>query len=196
MDYQYPIKLIFNPALQFSEAEFFQFCQDNHTQKFERDAQGNIIVMAPTGLNTSHYNNRLAVELGIWNKEKRLGILFDSNAGFTLPNGAVRSPDVAFVIQSRWEALSAEDKAKFGRICPDFVIELRSLTDALPNLQAKMQEWIANGCRLAWLIDPAGKQVFIYRADGSVTTQQGFETPLSGEDVLPGLVLDLQDLLT
>ncbi|HAI76212.1 MAG TPA: hypothetical protein DCM08_08180, partial [Microscillaceae bacterium] len=153
-------------------------------------------VMAPTGLETGGNNAALIAAIFQWNKQQQLGKVFDSNAGFTLPNGAVRSPDVAFVIQSRWEALSAEDKAKFGHICPDFVIELRSVTDALPNLQAKMQEWIANGCRLAWLIDPAGKQVFIYRADGSVTTQQGFETPLSGEDVLPGLVLDLQDLLT
>ncbi|HAI75168.1 MAG TPA: hypothetical protein DCM08_02890, partial [Microscillaceae bacterium] len=139
-----PLKLIFKPNLRFTDDEFFQFCQDNPDSAFERDAQGNIILMASTGSNTSHHKSKITLEVGIWNKQKQLGLTFDSSGGFTLPNGAVRSPDVAFVFSERWQALTPAQREKFAHICPDFVIELRSPSDTLPNLQAKMIEWIAN----------------------------------------------------
>ena len=129
----------------------------------ERDANGNIILMPPTGSETGRYNADISGEIWSWNRRKKLGFVFDSSTGFKLPNSAVRSPDVAWVSQERWEAVSEKDRQTFAPLCPDFVVEIRSTSDELKVLKDKMEEYRTNGCRLGWLIDRAGKQVFIYR---------------------------------
>ena len=180
-------------AISFTDEEFFLFCQDNDTLRFERTADQQIIVMAPTGLDSSYKNSDLNIELGIWNRRTKLGYVFDSNAGFTLPNKAVRSPDAAWVKKERYESLSLSERQKFGHICPDFVIELQSPSDNLKHLKDKMDEYISNGCRLGWLISPELQKVFIYKP-GITITDTPFENPLSGEDVLPGFLLDLKSI--
>lgn len=182
------------PLLQkMSDHEFFEFCQLNSDWRIELTSKGDLIIMPPTGGGTGRRNFTLTVLFGRWVEADGTGIGFDSSTGFTLPNGAKRSPDVAWVQRSRWEALTQEEQEEFPPICPDFVVELRSRSDALATLQAKMQEYIANGAQLGWLFDPQGKQVYIYRPGADV---QCLEDPatLSGEPVLPGFTLDVQRL--
>ena len=187
------------PTLQLSidltDEQFFQLCQNNQDYRFERTASGEIIIMPPTGGETSNNNFEIAVQLGIWNKRTNLGKGFDSNGGFTLPNGAVRAPDASWLKLERWEALTPQQRQKFLPLCPDFVVELRSPTDSVKQLQAKMQEYIDNGARLGWLIDAETRQVEIYRPNQDVEL---LENPLalSGEDVLPGFVLDMVQMLS
>ena len=168
---------------------FFDLCQANSQLFLERDKDGNIIVMAPTGSDTGNYNFELAFELGLWNRHSKAGYVFDSSTGFTLPNGAVRSPDVSWVVKSKWEALTESQQTKFAPICPDLVVEVKSGSDNLNDLKAKMEEYIANGSRLGWLIDRSNRQVFIYRANGSVEIKSGKSVELAGEEVLNGLVI-------
>ena len=178
-----------------SEEEFFQFCQMNDTLEFERDSQGNIILMSPTGIFTGGFNSRVTTELGIWNNENQLGEVFDSSTGFTLPNGAVRSPDVAFVLREKWDALPEDELETFGHVCPDFVIEIRSKSDGLPYLQDKMKEFIANGTKLGWLIDRFDNKIHIYKADQSVVVHETLDVMLSGEDILPGFSINPSSLI-
>ena len=176
---------------EFDDDFFFALCQANETTTLERDANGNIILMPPTGSETGRYNADISGEIGSWNRRKKLGHVFDSSTGFKLPNSAVRSPDVAWVSQERWAAVSEKDRQKFAPLCPDFVVEIRSTSDELKDLKEKMEEYRANGCRLGWLIDRIGKQVFIYRENGSIDIQQGTTVTLSGETVLPELSLQI-----
>jgi Uma2 family endonuclease len=176
---------------RFDDEFFFALCQANETLRLERDANGNIIFMPPTGSETGRYNLELAVELGIWNRQKQLGITFDSSTGFMLPNSAVRSPDASWVAKERWDALTIDDRQGFAPICPDFVIEVRPKSDDLNNLKEKMKEYRDNGTRLGWLIDRAGQQVFIYRENGSIEIKQGDSVTLSGEDILSEFSISL-----
>ena len=177
-----------------SDDEFFQFCQLNDTLEFERDSHGNIILMSPTGSLSGSLNVRLSGFLFLWNEQTGLGELFDSSAGFTLPNGAVRSPDASWVTAKKWSRLTEVEKERFAPICPDFVAEIRSKSDELAYLLDKMKEYIANGAQLGWLIDRFDKKAYIYRADGSVETV-GTDSVISGENVLPGFSLDLSELI-
>jgi Uma2 family endonuclease len=178
------------PTIELSDDEFYEFCQHNSELRIERTATGALIVMPPTGGESGHRNADLTTDVNLWNRQTELGIVFDSSTVFKLPNGANRSPDVAWIMNERWNALSIEQQKKFPPIAPDFVIELRSETDALSDLQEKMQEYLDNGVRLGWLIDPQTKQVSLYRLGQPVETLQTPAT-LSGETVLPGFVLDL-----
>ncbi|MGV0105315.1 Uma2 family endonuclease [Nostoc sp. DSM 114167] len=180
--------------IDLTDEQFFQMCQKNSNYRFERTASGEILIMPPTGSDTGNRNFDMVVELGIWNKQTKLGKGFDSSTGFTLPNGAERSPDVSWVKIERWNALTPEQQEKFAPICPDFVVELRSRTDSLKELQEKMQEYIENGTQLGWLIDRKNKRVEIYRPGKDVEILDN-PTSLSGENVLPGFVLDLQQIL-
>ena len=140
--------------------EFFAFCQKNELLQIERDAEGNIEVVAPAGTDTGYFNLTIGVELEIWNRQQgRPGYAFDSNTGFTLPNGAVRSPDASWIEKTRYEALSAKQREKFAPICPDFVVELLSPSDSLPKTKTKMDEYLANGAKLGWLIDRKNRKV-------------------------------------
>ena len=185
------------PTLQLSidltDEQFFLLCQNNGDYRFERTASGELIIMPPTGGETGNRNFEITIQLGIWNKTYNLGKGFDSSTGFKLPSGANRSPDASWVKQERWEALSPQQKRKFIPLCPDFIVELRSPTDSIKQLQAKMQEYIDNGARLGWLIDPETKTVEIYRCDRPVELLDN-PISLSGEDVLPEFVLDISSI--
>ncbi|WP_020596553.1 Uma2 family endonuclease [Spirosoma panaciterrae] len=172
--------------------EFYYFCQENADYKFERDATGNILPLGQTGGETGIHNSELTTDLTIWNRTACLGLAFDSSTGFNLPNGATRSPDVAWVSHDQWNRISPDERKKFPPLCPDFVVELLSESDTLKGTTDKMREYMDNGCRLAWMIDPKTEEVRIYRADGSVSVVHGFDNSLSGEDVLPGFAFNLQ----
>ncbi len=174
-----------------SEDEFYAFCQQNREQKFERRADGTIEFVTMTGGTTGRLNSEIVTDLTIWNRQSRLGFVFDSSTGFRLPNGAVRSPDVAWVCTETWQALTVEQQEKFPPLCPDFVVELVSPLDVLTDVVVKMEEYIANGCRLAWLIDPKTETARAFCADGSVSVAKTFADTLSGENVLPGFTLAL-----
>ena len=177
-----------------SDEEFFNFCAQNKQLRIERNAQGQIFIMAPVNTIGGNQNFNIVLKIGQWNEKQHLGVCFDSSTGFSLRDGSVLSPDASWMPVEKWNALSLAEKEKFARVCPDFLIELRSKSDDLNTLKNKMLKWVENGARLAWLIDPANKQVFIYRQDGSVQITRGFNNKLSGENVLPGFELDLQIL--
>lgn len=179
------------PIRSMTDDEFYYFCQENPDFKFERDTKGNIISMALTGGDTGRRNTDLVIEIGIWNRSSQAGIVFDSSTGFKLPNGANRSPDVAFVTMEKWNALTPEERTKYPPLCPDFLVELMSETDLLREATDKMQEYMDSGCRLAWLINPKTEEARIYHPDGSVGVVHGFDNTLSGEDVLPGFSFNL-----
>jgi Uma2 family endonuclease len=177
--------------MRWSDTELFEFCVANPQLRVEREANGNLILMAPTGGDTGINNSDLNADLVFWNRKTRLGYVFDSSTGFRLPSGAMRSPDVAWMVRDRYEALDPAERKKFPPLTPDFVIELRSETDSLAESKAKLEEWIENGARLGWLLDPQEHVAYVYRADGSVDTVAGDESfTLLGEDVLPGFELD------
>ncbi|OFX19050.1 MAG: hypothetical protein A2033_06675 [Bacteroidetes bacterium GWA2_31_9] len=182
-------------ALNLTEEEFFNFCSQNKELKFEMDSNNQIYIMTPTGGITGNRNSEIIVQLGIWNKINKTGYVFDSSTGFNLPNGAMRSPDSAWIAKERWVGLSIEDRKRFPHICPDFIIELLSESDSLNTIKEKMNEWLQNGCRLAWLIDFENKTVYIYKPKSEVI-QQSFEQALRGEDVLLGFELNLTEFLT
>lgn len=170
---------------------FLELCKANQGLQLERTATGEVIIMPPTFPWTGKQNSGLNAQLWNWNDRTSLGIVFDSSAGFTLPNGAVRSPDVSWVSKERWEALTEiQQKEEFSPLSPDFVVELRSSSDSLKKLREKMQEYIDNGVRLGWLIDSTTKRAIVYRPDQDLEVLESLAT-LSGEDVLPGFVLDL-----
>ena len=148
------IKLRWPPSLRLEEDQFFDFCQANNELRIERTAEGDCEIMTPTGGATGWRNSRLVTQLTIWADFDGSGVVFDSSTGFTLPNGAMRSPDVSWVKKSRLTFLTDKQKAKFLPLCPDFVIELRSPSDNINALQDKMQEYVANGASLGWLINP------------------------------------------
>ncbi|MBD1842273.1 Uma2 family endonuclease [Cyanobacteria bacterium FACHB-63] len=178
------------PTIELTDDEFLKFCQQNPELRIESTATGALVVMPPTGGGSGKRNFSLTTQFGIWVEQTQLGEGFDSSTVFKLPNGARRSLDVAWVTSDRWNALTLEEQERFPPIAPDFVIELRSRTDDLEDLEAKMQEYMDNGVRLGWLIDPITKQVKIYHQGQPVETLQN-PTTLSGETVLPGFVLDL-----
>ena len=184
------ITLNLNSIIKLTSEQFYQLCAENPDLKLERNANGELIAMSPTGGETGKHNSKLNLRVGSWNEQTELGEVFDSSTGFTLPNKADRSPDASWVEKSRWEALTPEQREKFIPLCPDFVIELVSPSDSLKKTQDKMQEYIENGCRLGWLINRKKREVEIYRPGRDVEILQSPQT-LSGEDVLPGFVLNL-----
>jgi Uma2 family endonuclease len=173
--------------------QFQQIAAVNRDLRLERSATGELIVMPPTGSETGNRNLDIEGQLWLWNRQTKLGVAFNSSSGFRLPNGADRSPDASWVKLERWQALTAKQQEGFAPLCPDFVVELRSQSDNMEPLREKMREYIANGARLGWLIDRKNKKVEIYRCDRAVEIL-AHPTTLSGEDVLPGFVLDLTDV--
>lgn len=173
---------------------FYEFCHHNKDYRFEMDKRGNLVIMPPTFLETSRKNNRINFELTKWAYEDATGEVFESDGLIILPNGAKRAPDAFWITKEKYYALSVEEREeRFARIVPDFVVELRSKSDNLEKLQIKMEEYIENGVRLGWLIDPYEKRVHIYRGNGEVEI---LENPkkVSGEDVLQGFELDLAEI--
>ncbi|HEY9853742.1 MAG TPA: Uma2 family endonuclease [Leptolyngbyaceae cyanobacterium] len=187
------LTLQMSPAIDITDEQFFAFCQQNRDYRIERSASGEIIIMPPTGSETGNRNFDLIVQLGMWTRQNGTGIGFDSSAGFTLPNGAIKSSDAAWVKLSRWNSLTPEQQQKFAPICPDFVVELRSPSDNLQPLKDKLQEYIDNGTSLGLLIDRKNRKVYIYRPNSEVECLDNPDT-VSCEPVLPGLVLDLASI--
>ncbi len=180
-----------DPVVKLTEDQFYQLCQNNPDLKFERNAQGDLMIMPPTGGETGRRNSDLLGDLIIWNRQANLGYVFDSSTCFRLPNGANRSPDAAWVVRDRWEALSTDQREKFPPLCPDFVVELMSPTDTLSAIQAKMLEYQGNGAKLGWLLNRSERQVEVYRLNQSVEVLHSPDS-LSGEAVLLGFVLNLE----
>lgn len=177
--------------LQVTQSQFEELARVNGDLRLERTAKGELWVNPPTGWETGERNRSLTGQLDRWYEDHEdLGKAFDSSTGFVLPNGATRSPDVSWVSQARWEGLLPEQKSTFAHICPDFVVELRSTSDSLQSLQAKLQEYMDNGASLGWLIDPQHRRVIIYRKDRKIELLEN-PTELSGENVLPGFILNL-----
>ncbi len=179
-----------NSVIHLTDEQYFQLCQNNRSLRFERNATGELIIMSPTGGETSNCNAGLTAQLWFWNKKTKLGKVFDSSGGFKLPNGADRSPDAAWLKLERWNSLTTEEQKRFPPLCPDFVVELLSPSDRLPDTQAKMEEYIANGTRLGWLMIPSARKVEVYRP-GQPVEILADPVSLSGEDVLPGFSLNL-----
>ena len=175
--------------LRLSRKELERFCTLNRDLRIEQDANGDLVIMAPAFSESGEQNASLIIELGTWAR-KHGGKVYDSSAGFTLPNKAMRAPDVSWISQARYDRVPKKEWKKFAKICPDFVLELRSTSDRLPKVQKKMAEYIKNGARLGWLIDPVEKQVFVYRPDTPVECLLNPST-LSGDPVLAGFTLDL-----
>jgi Uma2 family endonuclease len=189
---------LFGVALDFhsvrlTDEQFYQLCQDNEDLRLELTAEGDLIIMPPTGGITGSRNADATTQLTIWAKKDGTGLSFDSSTMFILPDGAKRSPDASWVSRERWDALSDEGREKFVPLCPDFVLELRSSSDNLSFLQDKMDEYISNGAGLGFLLDPKGKQVYVYRPGQPVESLDNPRT-VSGDPVLPGFVLDLKDI--
>jgi Uma2 family endonuclease len=177
-------------SVHLSDEQFYQLCQTNEYWRFEQTAKGKLLIMPPVGAISGNREADLNGFVWLWNRQTQLGKVFSSSTVFRLPNGGRRSPDVAWIANHRWNALSPEEREKFPPICPDFVIELRSSTDALNGLQEKMQEYLDSGLRLGWLIDPQNQQVEIYRQEQSREVVE-LPTMLSGENILPGFTLEL-----
>ena len=189
------VTLDISQFLHLTDDQFFQLCQLNPNAKLERTATGEIVVMSPTGGDTGNRNFNILGQLWVWmSQNQKLGLGFDSSTGFKLPNGADRSFDASWVRLEHWESLTPEQRRKFPPLAPDFVVELKSANDSLEEAQAKMREYRDNGVRLGWLINPQDKQVEIYRILREVEVLQSPVT-LSGEDVLPGFVLELKNIL-
>jgi Uma2 family endonuclease len=186
-----PIRI--QPARRMSDAEFYAFCAANPDLRIERTAEGEIEIMPPTGFETGDQNADLTMQLRSWAKRDGRGRAVDSSVEYILPSGAARSPDASWVARSRLAKLTAEQKKKFLQLCPDFVVEFRSPSDRLTQAQAKMREWIANGAKLAWLIDPTTRSVYIYRA-GQTTERLVDPRRVEGDGPVAGFVLETADI--
>ncbi|MBL1175515.1 Uma2 family endonuclease [Pantanalinema sp. GBBB05] len=182
------------PTLELTDEQFEQICHANRDLKFERTAKGELVIVALTGGETGRRNIKLSARLENWSDQAKLGVAFDSSTGFKLPNGAIRSPDAAWIKQNRWEALTPAERKRIVPLCPDFLVELRSTSDEFDHLQAKMREYLANGLQLGWLLDPETQVVEVYCPDQAVAVLQQ-PTSLSGDPLLPGFVLDLTGIL-
>jgi Uma2 family endonuclease len=181
-------------AVTITNEQFYRLCIDNPELRIELTAQGELILMSPTGAKTGHRNSELNYQLVDWAKKDGKGLTFDSSTVFSLPNGAKRSPDASWILKKRWEALNEDEQNKIAPVCPDFVVELRSPSDRVETLRDKMREYVDNGSKLGWLLDPFDKCAYIYRPGKEVERLDNPER-LEGEDVVDGLVVDLKEIL-
>jgi Uma2 family endonuclease len=178
------------PVFEITEEKFFEFCQLNSELRIERTVLGDVLIMPPTEGETGSRDAEIITQLRTWARQDRTGVAFGSSTGFDLPNGSMRSPDASWVERSRLEILTTEQKQRFLPLCPDFVIELRSPSDRLDDLREKMQEYIDNGARLGWLLDPNNRRVYVYRPGSPVECFDNLQN-ISAAPVLPGFKLEL-----
>ena len=181
-----PVRL--RPEVPLTDDELLRFCAANDDLRIERNKDGELIVMTPAGGETGDKNSDIIADLKIWTRQDGRGRSFDSNTGFNLPDGSMRSPDAAWIELSRWNRLSREDRQRFVPLAPDFVIELRSPSDSIAELKAKMEQWIANGAQLAWLIDPLEQEVSVYRPGESPEVHH-HPTTVQGDGLVAGFEL-------
>jgi Uma2 family endonuclease len=182
------------PRERFSDREFAEYSAAHPELRVEMNSEGEIIIMPPVVSEGGKRNFTLAVRFGNWVEADGTGVGFDSSTGFTLPNGAKRSPDISWIRRERWEALTEDERNEFAPICPDFVVELRSKSDRLSTLREKMNEYLENGAQLGWLIDPLEEKIHIYRPNAAVETLD-HPSEISGEPLLPGFLLELDGIL-
>ena len=180
-------------SVDLTDDQFYQLCLDNPELRFELTAKRELVIMPPTGSKTGWRNSKINQRLANWAEEDGTGVSFDSSTGFTLPDGAKRSPDGAWVRREVWEALTDEQQEEFAPICPDFVIELRSAKDGLAGLEEKMKEYIENGARLGWLLDANNRRVYIYRPNHPVECLEN-PSSISGGPLLPGFEFDPSEI--
>lgn len=180
-------------AAPVGDEELWRFCRANPELRVERTADGEIVIMPPTGTETGRRNFDLTTQLGVWAKRDGTGIGFDSSTGFLLPNGAERSPDTSWVARKRWEALTPAQRERFAPLCPDFAVELRLPTEKLEDLVEKLDEYIENGARLGWILDPTTRCVHVFRPERPTEILDGPES-VSAEPELPGFVLDVRGI--
>lgn len=189
-----PSSLMLNvQSVHLTDKQFYRLCHDNPDLRFELTAQRELVIMSPTGSKTGWRNSRINQRLANWAEQDGTGVSFDPSTGFTLPNGAKRSPDAAWVRREKWETLTDEQQEEFAPICPDFVVDLRSVKDSLTSMQAKMKEYMENGSQLGWLFDPRNKGVCVYRPNQPV---EYLENPssISGDPILSGFVFDPSEI--
>jgi Uma2 family endonuclease len=189
----HPVVLRLKPVVHLTDDQLFELCQLNRDWRIEYTAQGELIVMPPTGGETGNQNAELTFQVQSWARSDQTGVAFDSSTGFKLPNGATRSPDAAWVRRSRLAVLTRDQKQKFLPLCPDFVIELRLPTDNLETVQDKMQEYMDNGAQLGWLIDPSTRRVHVYRPQSQPQILEAPST-VSADPLLAGFELNLQKI--
>jgi len=182
-----------NKPMKFTDDEFWEFCRRNDEMRIEMTKEGDVIIMPPTGWDTGDKNSEINLQLRVWAKKERRGKVGESSTGFKLPNGATVSPDASWVRKERIEQFTAKQREKFLPLCPDFVLELRSASDSLKDSQAKMEEYMENGARLGWLIDPKARKVHVYRPKEKAKILDNPQT-VSGEDVLACFELDLTEI--
>jgi len=173
--------------------QFEELCRDYPDLRLELTSSGELIVMPPAGMETDRRNLDLTVQFGNWARKDTTGVGFGPTAGYTLPNGAIRSPDVSWLTREKWASLSQFERERFGHICPDFAIELRSPSDRLPTLMNKMEEYIENGASLGWLIDPKKRRVYVYRPGEEVVVLEDPKV-VSGDPLLPGFELQMEEI--
>ena len=188
-----PIVLRLSPVIELTEEQFLAFCEMNHEARIERTAEGELEIMPPAGMYTGSKELDIGAQLRSWARRDGSGIAFGPSSGFTLPNGAVRGPDAAWITKTRLAELTTEDKRGFGHICPDFVIELRSQSDSLRVIQAKMDEYMENGARLGWLIDPQNRRIYVYRPNSEMEILENPES-VSADPELKGFTLNLEEV--
>ncbi len=194
--YEFPELPVLHGAIltRLSEGEFFELCQANPSLSFERNAQQEIIVMPPAGSESSESCSEIVYQLMHWNRLTRLGHVYESSAGFKLPDSSVRSPDAAWLSQAKWEQLTPEQRRKFPPVCPEFMVEVKSPSDDIATLQAKMEDYLANGMQLGFLLDVEAETACVYRPGQTAEIVQGYNQELSGEPVLLGFRFDLRPL--
>ena len=180
-------------SIDLTDEQFYQLCLNNRDLRFERNANGDLLIMSPTGGETGNRNIEIAYQLQAWSRQNKSGLAFDSSTGFKLPNGADRSPDASWIPLARWNGLTSQQQQRFLPLCPDFVIELLSPSDKLKKTQEKMQEYLDNGMVLGWLINRQDKQVEIYRQGKAIEILDS-PNSLSGENLLPGFTLNLEPI--
>jgi Uma2 family endonuclease len=184
-----PVRI--RPSEPMTDEALLRFCAENDSLRIEREPNGELTVMTPAGSGSGRANANITTQLSVWADEDGRGTAFDSNAGFRLPDGSMRAPDASWISWPRWNALSREEQRGFAPLCPEFVIELRSPTDRLPDLQVKMGEWIRNGAELAWLVDPERQVVEVYRPGAEQADVLEGVTSVTGEGPVAGFVLEL-----
>ncbi|MEM9213535.1 MAG: Uma2 family endonuclease [Cyanobacteria bacterium P01_F01_bin.150] len=187
------ITLDLSTTLELTDAQFEAICRQNRELRLEKTAKGELVIMPPTGGETGERNSSMNGQLWVWNRKYKLGRLFDSSTGFRLPSGATRSPDASWVKEERWQQLTPDERQKFLPLCPDFAIELKSSSDSLNDLQRKMEEYVANGLVLGWLIDPKQKTVKVYQQNLPCKTINQPKR-LAADPVLPGFVMEFDDI--
>ena len=190
---EFPLVLRLRPVIDLTDEQLLILSALNRDLRMERNAEGDLLLMPPTGTETGDRNAEIGMQVRVWAKRDGTGTTFDSSTGFKLPNTAVRSPDASWMPHSRLDQFTSEERKKYIPACPDFVVELRSPSDTLADSHAKLREYIENGARLGWLLDPETRRVYVYRPDAPVE-QLDDPATVSGDPVLPGFVLDLREV--